>query len=130
MLPLAARSERTAAPASGTVLISLERSMCYGQCPAYRVDIHGDGSMLFEGFKDVTVLGKERYVLAPEEVNKLVRSALAKNLMSLKTNYYGNVTDMPTYTLRLTLGGRTHQIADNAGQLGGMPATVSQFQQE
>ena len=129
LAPLAS-SAAPAAAAPGAVHISLERSGCRGSCPAYRIDIHDDGSLLYEGFHHVSMRGKKRYALPPEEVSKLVRSAVSKNLMSLKDRYEWIATDLPTFTVKLTLGGRTHQIIDYAGQQVGMPAAVSQFEQE
>lgn len=86
--------------------------------------------MLYDGVQHVDALGQERYVLPPDEVSKLVSSAVSKNLMSLKGSYHSGATDLPTNTVRLTLGGRTHQIVDYAGQAVGMPAVVTQFEQE
>jgi hypothetical protein len=42
----------------------------------------------------------------------------------------GRDSDLATNTVRLTLGGRSHQIIDYAGQEVGMPAVVTQFEQE
>ena len=32
-----------------TTVITYERGGCLGTCPAYKVEIHGDGSVSFEG---------------------------------------------------------------------------------
>jgi hypothetical protein len=29
--------------------ITLNRSVCYGKCPAYKIEIHGDGTVLYDG---------------------------------------------------------------------------------
>jgi hypothetical protein len=78
--------------APGAVHISLSRGGCRGDCPVYSVDIDGDGSMLYVGVQHVDALGEERYVLPPEEVSKLVLSAMSKNLMSLKGSYRWGAT--------------------------------------
>lgn len=127
-------SVATAAPPlatpSSTDVMALTRSACRGMCPSYRVEIHGDGRMLYEGFSHVDAIGKERYQLPPGEMSKLVQSAMSKNLMSLRENYSANFTDLPTNTLQLTLGGKSHQIIDYVGVAAGMPASVTQFQNE
>ena len=38
-----------------TLTIRLERSQCYGSCPAYAVAIHGDGRVEYVGNKNVKV---------------------------------------------------------------------------
>ena len=40
------------ADTKGTV-VRLERSECYGTCPSYSVEIHGDGSVEYEGKEDL-----------------------------------------------------------------------------
>src|SRR5712691_7505714 len=37
------------------VVITLERTMCYGTCPAYTLRITGDGSVEYEGMRYVRV---------------------------------------------------------------------------
>ena len=39
-----------------SLVVTLERSGCYGDCPAYTVAIHGDGKIEFHGNAHVSVL--------------------------------------------------------------------------
>ena len=41
-----------------TLRITLSRSGCYGKCPTYEVEIHGDGTVLYDGKFDVAAKGK------------------------------------------------------------------------
>jgi hypothetical protein len=40
-----------------SVRIALTRTACFGTCPAYRVEIHGDGAVLYEGKNWVALTG-------------------------------------------------------------------------
>jgi len=50
------------------VVMTLSRSGCYGTCPAYRVQIHVDGTLLYKGEMYVVVTREHRDRLAPEQV--------------------------------------------------------------
>jgi len=41
-----------------TLRITLSRSLCYGRCPVYEVEIHGDGTFLYDGKLNVDAKGK------------------------------------------------------------------------
>jgi hypothetical protein len=49
-------------PSVGITSISLERTACYGECPIYSVDLHGDGTAEYLGLrfmeKEGPVLGQ------------------------------------------------------------------------
>ena len=47
------------------VEIRLMRGVCFGWCPAYVVDITGDGSVTYEGFSSVAVSGRFQDRIAP-----------------------------------------------------------------
>ena len=55
LLSLNARS--TIQDPHNEIQISLERTICFGRCPNYRVTIEGDGSVTYEGWRFVKVEG-------------------------------------------------------------------------
>ena len=110
------------------VMIGLQRSGCFGPCPAYKVELYGDGHAVFEGQGDVDVLGKHSYSIDPEVVAKLVDSMRTKKLWSLRDSYRAAVTDNSTYTVTLRLGDQVHVIEDYLGRMVGMPAAVTAFE--
>jgi len=40
-----------------TLVVRLQRTRCYGICPAYKLTIHGDGKVEYEGLKYVKETG-------------------------------------------------------------------------
>src|SRR5690606_34028821 len=99
------------------VRIVLARSGCFGACPAYSVEIRGDGSVLYDGRAFVDVEGKHRYQVPVENVAALVESAREKDLWSMRTSYRARITDNPTYDLLLDMGGKVHRIEDYVGEM-------------
>ncbi|MEJ1096016.1 DUF6438 domain-containing protein [Pseudoxanthomonas sp. CCNWLW206] len=112
------------------VHISLERTGCYGTCPSYRVDIYGTGRVVYCGSRYVDVQGEHEFFVPKDEVRRLVASLRDKNLWSVRSEYNAPITDNPTYVLTLRMGKQSKTISDYVGEMVGMPATVSQFEDE
>jgi hypothetical protein len=76
--------------------ISMERTYCYGECPEYIFSINQEGIFLYEGFRNVYVLGE-----GAAEVSKDDVMALRKRLSELPWAAYPdafecNVADLPS----------------------------------
>ncbi len=112
------------------VHITLERTACFGSCPAYQVDVYGDGRVVYLGKYVTDVEGEHRYRIPVQDVAKLVDSLRAKDIWSLRPEYRAEVTDLPTFVLTMDMGGQVHKLVDYAGPWVGMPAAVSDFEQE
>jgi hypothetical protein len=112
------------------VHISLERTACLGSCPVYKVDVYGDGRIVYRGEAYADVLGKHSFRVPPEEVAHLVESLRDKDIWSLRSVYRGEITDQPGRFLTMDLGGVVHRIEDYAGSMVGMRSSVSEFERE
>jgi len=112
------------------VEITLKRTSCFGTCPDYEIRIRGDGRVSYKGEYWVDVRGVYRYRVPADAVAKLVQSARARNLWSMRAKYDGQISDVPTYYLTLRVGNQTHSITDYAGRGAGMPVAVDEFQDE
>lgn len=112
------------------VTISLSRGGCFGTCPGYKVSIHGNGQVDYQGGDYADVQGKHSYQISPEEVAALVERARRADLWSMSTSYRAPITDNPTYVLTLKMGKLTHEIEDYVGRMVGMPAAVGEFENE
>lgn len=112
------------------VHIVLERTGCFGTCPSYKIDLHGDGQVVYVGRGYVDVEGKHAYRVPTEDVAKLVESLRTKDLWSMRPAYRAHITDNPTYVVTIDLGGNVHRIEDYVGEAAGMPAVVTEFENE
>lgn len=110
--------------------IALSRSSCFGFCPDYRVDVYGDGRVVYEGKRFVDVPGKHVYRIPTQDVVKLVKQVRALDIWSMRDSYHARITDQPGYALTLTFGPQTHHIYDYAGQMVGMPVAVTHFEDD
>lgn len=110
--------------------MQLRRSGCYGTCPSYSLDITGNGEVTYTGVGFVDVEGTYRFHIEPAVAAALVASARNSDLWSMRSEYTAPITDNPTYTITLTMGGQRHRIIDYVGTYVGMPPAVTEFENQ
>ena len=111
-----------------SVKITLSRTGCYGSCPSYTVEIHGDGTVLYDGGRYVAITGSHRASISSDAVSQMVEAFRAADYFSLRDKYMWGATDLPTYTTSISIDGKTKEVVDYAGEAVGMPASVSKLE--
>jgi hypothetical protein len=111
-----------------TVSFTLERTMCFGRCPVYKVKIRGDGTVLYEGSHFVAVEGSRQDRISREDVRRLLELARAADYFSLLPAYRAHITDMPSCITSVSIDGKTMTVVDYAGESVGMPLGVSELE--
>lgn len=77
-----------------------------------------------------TAAGKHKAKADPTAVRELAKKFITDDFYSLDPEYRAGVTDNPTYTLSLDIDGNTKQVEDYVGSWVGMPAVVSQLEND
>ncbi len=113
-----------------SIKIVLSRTGCFGTCPSYRVEVHGDGAVLYDGGSFVAISGSHRASVAGDVVSEMVEAFRAADYSSLKDKYMWGATDLPMYKTSISIDGRTKEVVDYAGQQVGMPESVSKLEEE
>lgn len=111
-----------------SVRISLTRTACFGTCPAYTVQIRGDGLVSYAGQAHVAVTGRHVDRISDETVSRLIEMFRVAEFFSLRDEYVGNRTDHPRYEVSFTGSGRTKRVIDYIGKEGGMPESVTMLE--
>jgi ankyrin repeat protein len=111
------------------VAITLERSGCFGSCPAYTVTVSTDG-IVFKGSAFVAAPGKHTDSVDAAEVRKLAKRFVAADFFSMDPSYTASVTDNPFYTLSIEIDGHAKKVEDYVGSWEGMPAVVTELEEE
>ncbi len=101
-------------------VISLDRSGCFGSCPAYTLTLRGDGSATYIGKSDVQRVGNWRAKVDEKSLRYLMSAFEAIKFFELKDVYDDMVTDIPTYTLSYQLGDSTKKVTDRFGPPPGL----------
>ena len=107
-----ASAASTASSAQEPITITLQRTICFGFCPAYTVTIQGDGTVTYDGSQHVKISGKHTWTIDPAAVRALAKEMQDAGYFELQDEYRAMVTDHPTTYTSLTIGGRTKKIRD------------------
>ncbi len=106
-------------------LITLERTVCFGSCPSYRVTISQDGTVTFEGRRFVKTTGTVTEQVSPDKFQQLVDEFEGIKYFSLQDRYTQRadgcttfMTDMPSANTSLSLNGRVKTVAHYFGCRG------------
>lgn len=111
-----------------TLQITLSRSACYGTCPAYKIEIHGDGTVLYDGMFYVAHKGRHTAKISHASLMEIVDFFRKANYFSLRDSYVSSVTDSPTYKTSISFDGVSKSVIDYVGQTEGMPSAVSEVE--
>lgn len=115
--------ESTASQASAAndipkdLFITLERTLCYGFCPSYKLTISADGSVVFEGREHVKKPGVSKSHLSQVELRQLVAEFEKADFFSLRNRYHepadgcdAFVTDNPSAITSIRINGKTKTV--------------------
>jgi len=105
--------------------ITLHRGACYGKCATYEIEIHGDGTVLYEGKANVAIKGTQTGKISHASLVELVDVFRKADYFSLDGQYISGVIDYPAYVSSISIDGVSKSVLDYAGRKIGMPSTVS-----
>lgn len=111
------------------VTISLQRSGCMGSCPAYTVAVSTDG-LVFDGGGSVVAAGKHTGAAEADAVRKLAKDFVVADFYSMSGRYAASATDLPTYSLSISIDGQEANVMDYEGQWVGMPAVIVELEEK
>ena len=102
--------------------VTLERTVCFGNCPSYQVTIAQDGTVNFEGRDFVKTKGTARAQINPEDFKKLVNEFEKIKYFSLDDKYEPGspgcpnaATDSPSARTSIQLTGRSKGVSHYYG---------------
>ena len=110
-------------------VITLARSTCFGECPAYSVAIDAKGNVTYEGKKFVRVEGRQsdrvpvsRVAALAATVDRIRFFQLDERYRTIRTPDGGHIsiTDAPTTFVWVTSGGRSKSVEDYLGAPEGL----------
>jgi uncharacterized protein DUF6438/ankyrin repeat protein len=105
-------------------VITLARSTCFGECPAYSVAIDAKGNVIYDGKKFVRVEGRQSDRVSLSRVAALAATVERIRFFELDERYrfirtpdggHISITDAPTTFVWLTSAGRSKSVEDYIG---------------
>ena len=111
-----------------TLTVQLERTACYGNCPAYTVTIHGDGRVEYNGKTYVKEKGLREGRIEADQIKSLLNEFATAKFFTLSENYSGEnctryCTDMPTAVTEINVREASHHVKHYYG-CGGAPKAL------
>lgn len=94
------------------------------------VQIHGNGTVHFEGRNFVATSGQHQGRISIQAVKKLVKAFRDPNYFLLNDSYSATVTDLPTYKISLRFDRYSKSITDYGGKMAGMPQQVEELERK
>jgi hypothetical protein len=115
--PVLHNAPEQADPGPHVLLATLERGLCYGRCPVYKLAIYRDGDVAYHGEQFVKVKGDATTHLTPARLGNLERAFADAHYSALASTYtHEDVTDVPTeITSFRDDGDRTKQVEHYRG---------------
>ncbi len=102
-------------PIEEVIFITMERTPCFGKCPAYKLTIFNTGKVNYEGFDFAPKQGKYHANINKEQIDELKNNIKLINLFNLKDKYDYSITDIPSCILYVQLDGKKKKILDRYG---------------
>ena len=88
-------SEKKEKQVKKELIISLERTPCYGTCPIYKMEVFSDGSAFFHGERFVDKIGDFQFTVSKKTIDYILKQAEEIDFFEMKDKYTGNITDLP-----------------------------------
>jgi len=101
--------------------ITLERTLCYGTCPVYKVTVRRDGTVTYDGKQFVRATGRRMRKIPARQFQELASEVLRVGFFDFKAKYsYKNnpdgsaefITDQPT-RITTVRAGKLHKRVEN-----------------
>ncbi|MEN8927323.1 MAG: DUF6438 domain-containing protein [Flavobacteriales bacterium] len=95
----------------GIAVLSISKSVCFGVCPAYSAQIFKDGTMLYEGIKNVKNIGKFKGKVDLNQLEATINEVVSIGYFKLNAVYDNKyVTDVPTVTTYINNKGKAKKV--------------------
>ena len=88
-------------PLEKELIISLQRTACFGTCPIYKIEIFSDGSGIYTGTRFVKNIGITKFYLSETQINLILTQAEAIGFTNMKDEYSEPISDLPTTFIQI-----------------------------
>ncbi len=99
------------------LIIRLQRTPCFGTCPAYMMTVNAKGEVNFFGQDHVEAKGQNKGRIGEEKIRQLIGEFKQADFFNLADNYTSKncLTDNPTVRTTLLINGKTKKIEHDRG---------------
>jgi hypothetical protein len=98
-----------------SLFFSLERTVCFGACKAYRIEVFRGGHATYDGRANVEKIGLFTGRVGRDTLDLLLEEAKRINFFDLQDRYDSEVTDLPSTIVRVVAMGRDKKVVGRTG---------------
>jgi hypothetical protein len=98
------------------LLVSLQRTPCFGQCPVFKIQLFNDGKVVYEGKAHCKRMGTYKAVASTELIKAIQQKANEIKYLSFEERYpkgESMITDIPTTISYIKVGSDSKMVANN-----------------
>lgn len=107
-----------------SLVITLQRTPCFGTCPAFVINVYRSGYATYEGHSHVEREGLHSAWIGPDTLQRILKDAEASGFFQFEDRYDRDVTDLPSAILRVVGNGKDKRVV---GRVGVPPAYKALF---
>jgi hypothetical protein len=98
------------------IIITLERTICCGRCPVYKLTIFGDGLVMYNGLEFVAIAGRHAANISKDKIRQLIAAFKKTRFFSLNNSYveFMGIED-PFAITSLTINGKKKRVRHYLG---------------
>lgn len=96
------QDDRFGGPAQAdSLFFSMERTPCFGKCPAYRINVYRSGFATYKGISHTKFEGDHESRISEDTLALLLAKAESLSFFTMQDKYDGQVTDLPSTIIRV-----------------------------
>lgn len=97
------------------MVFKIKETPCFGKCPVYEMEIYRNGFVKYTGRNFVEKEGEYQKTISKKEVESLIDLFNEAAFFSLKDEYQGEMTDLPTVYTTFKYEGKSKTIENYYG---------------
>ena len=107
-----------------SIFLFLERTICYGECPAYTITVYPNGKVVYVGKQFVERKGRFESSISLDKMKEILEEAKRIQYFEMQDIYDAYITDIPSCISIISAEGKRKKIMNRAEA----PAELNQFQ--
>ncbi len=116
--------------AADSLVLSIERTACFGTCKSYRIDVYRSGFAEYVGRAHVELIGRGQGRVDQAVIERLVARAESIGFARMDPVYDSPVTDLPATTIRVAANGTDHTVMGRVGAPDQFRSLANQMEEE
>lgn len=98
-----------------SLVISLQRTPCFGTCKAYTINVYRSGRATYFGHSHVQLEGAYQAQIGADTIQRIITDAEKSGFYQFQDKYDREVTDLPSSILRVVANGKDKRVVARVG---------------